>query len=244
MSRYIKDFTVEQPIDIVSMMVDDFVYHNQFRRTDWNGEMVYSSTDKYGTDRFFKWSYAGGVFHIEAWIKGLGGKEADLSGAYKAASRSEYAAEIEKLKNKIGYTTYEGFGGGHIGSDPIHDDEDHSDEANHQSWDADTVWQTAQTENPVTSNAFSETTESAADNREVGGRVKRNMNVVAFYLSIMALTSAIKVNALNPFLLIPSFFFIFATLICIKIGKAHPFTALFCIMATIVNVINLLQFLH
>lgn len=41
MGRYVKDVQLDKPIDVVSMVMDDFVYHNQFSRTDWNGEMVY-----------------------------------------------------------------------------------------------------------------------------------------------------------------------------------------------------------
>ena len=36
MGRYSKDIQLEQPIDVVSMVMEDFVYHNRFSRTDWN----------------------------------------------------------------------------------------------------------------------------------------------------------------------------------------------------------------
>ena len=42
MGRYIRDVELNQPIDVVSMVMEDFIYHNRFTRADWNGEMVFS----------------------------------------------------------------------------------------------------------------------------------------------------------------------------------------------------------
>lgn len=70
MSRYINDVRLDQPIDVVSVLLEDFIYHNRFSRTDWNGEMVYRLKDSHGVERYMKWFYADGVFHVEAWLKG------------------------------------------------------------------------------------------------------------------------------------------------------------------------------
>ena len=35
MSRYIKEVELNQPIDVVSMVMEDFIYHNRFTRADW-----------------------------------------------------------------------------------------------------------------------------------------------------------------------------------------------------------------
>ena len=71
MSRYINDVRLDQPIDVVSVLLEDFIYHNRFSRTDWNGEMVYRLKDSHGVERYMKWFYADGVFHVEAWLNRL-----------------------------------------------------------------------------------------------------------------------------------------------------------------------------
>lgn len=45
MARYIEDKEINQPLDVVSMVVEDYIYHNRFTRTDWQGEPVYRCTD-------------------------------------------------------------------------------------------------------------------------------------------------------------------------------------------------------
>ena len=64
MGRYIKDIRLEQPIDVVSMVMDDFIYHNHFSRTDWNGEMVFFLKDRHNKERYLKWVYVDGQFHV------------------------------------------------------------------------------------------------------------------------------------------------------------------------------------
>ncbi len=118
MSRYVKNFKMDQPIDVVSIVMEDFIYHNKFHRTDWNSEMVYNMTDSNNTDIYFKWSYAGGLFHMEAWIRGLGGREMDLNGGYKGASRAAFKQKLEilecNLKSHCGHIE-----AGGIGFDPV-----------------------------------------------------------------------------------------------------------------------------
>lgn len=127
MSRYIRSFQLDQPIDVVSIVVEDFVYHNRLRRADWNGEMVYSGALSTGTDIYFKWAYAGGVFRMEAWIRGLGGKEAGLEGGLKKADKREYKEKLDnlelELRNHCGHVS-----SGAIGFDPTnHEYDEHED---------------------------------------------------------------------------------------------------------------------
>lgn len=142
MGRYIKDIQLEQPIDVVSMVMDDFIYHNHFTRTDWNGEMVFYLKDRHKKERYLKWVYVDGKFHVEAWLKNSLGGETDLDGVGGGASRKEFRASIDGLIETLKKTAAGSVAGGHIGSDPLHHDDGHAD--NHDRWKADTQWQQGQ----------------------------------------------------------------------------------------------------
>lgn len=139
MSRYIKDIQLDQPIDTVSVVMEDFAYHNQFRRADWNGEMVYMTKDRHGRERYLKWSYVSGRFHVEAWLKSRFGGEMDLDGVGGGASREEYRKCMDDLVKTLLLQDSSRIAAGHMGSDPIHHDDGHGD--NHGAWRADTKWQ-------------------------------------------------------------------------------------------------------
>lgn len=142
MGRYIKDIQLEQPIDVVSMVMDDFIYHNHFTRTDWNGEMVFYLKDSHKKERYMKWVYVDGKFHVEAWLKTSLGGEMDLDGVGGGASRKEFRAGIDGLIETLKKTAAGSIAGGHIGSDPLHHGDGHAD--NHDRWKADTQWQQGQ----------------------------------------------------------------------------------------------------
>lgn len=139
MGRYIKDIRLEQPIDVVSMVMDDFIYHNHFTRTDWNGEMVFYLKDSHKKERYLKWVYVDGQFHVEAWLKNAMGGETDLDGVGGGASRKEFRASIDRLIETLKKTSAGSLAGGHIGSDPLHHDSGYVD--NHDAWKQDTRWQ-------------------------------------------------------------------------------------------------------
>ena len=117
MGRYIQDANINQPLDVVSMTMEDYIYHNRYIRTDWNGEPVYQCIDASGKDRYLKWSYVNGTLHVEAWMKGAFGEEADLNGIGK--EKKEYKDSIENLIAKL--RTHSGAmqDAGYIGHDPI-----------------------------------------------------------------------------------------------------------------------------
>ena len=95
MARYIQDVPLNQPLDVVSEIMENYIYRNRYFRTDWQGEPVYLSTDSAeGGERYFKWSYTNGTMHIEAWMKGSFGKESDLSGGGK---KQAYKESLERL---------------------------------------------------------------------------------------------------------------------------------------------------
>ena len=139
MGRYIREVRLEQPIDVVSTVMDDYVYHEHFSRTDWKDEMAFYVEDSYKKERYMKWSYADGLFHLEAWLKNSLGGETDLDGVGGGASRKEFRASIDRLIETLQRASGETIAGGHIGSDPLHHDSGHAD--NHDVWKADTAWQ-------------------------------------------------------------------------------------------------------
>lgn len=95
MARYMQDVPLNQPIDVVSGIMENFIYRNRYFRTDWNGEPVYLSTDSAeGGHRYLKWSYVNGVVHIEAWMKGTFGGEDDLNGGGR---KKAYKDILERL---------------------------------------------------------------------------------------------------------------------------------------------------
>lgn len=95
MARYIREETLNQPLDVVSEIMENYIYRNRYFRTDWQGEPVYLSAEgREDGERYFKWYYTNGVIHIEAWLKGRFGKETDLNGGGK---KQEYRENIEQL---------------------------------------------------------------------------------------------------------------------------------------------------
>lgn len=137
MGRYIRDIRLEQPIDVVSMVMDDFIYHNRFSRTDWNGEMVFFLKDRHGKNRYMKWYYVDGQFHVEAWLKNSFGGETDLKGV--GAAKREFRTDLDRLIDTLKKTAAGSLAAGHIGSDPLHHNSGHTD--NHDRWKQDTRWQ-------------------------------------------------------------------------------------------------------
>ena len=121
MARYIQDAGIDQPYDVVSMTMEDYIYHNHFTRTDWQGEPVYGSKAADGKERFLKWSYSCGILHIEAWLKNAFGNETDLDGAGK--SKAEYKRSLEKLVQDLRNHSGEMFESGYIGHDPMQHEE-------------------------------------------------------------------------------------------------------------------------
>lgn len=115
MSRYIEDAELNQPIDVVSMLMEDYTYHHRFMRTDWNGEPVFCCRDAHGKERYLVWSYASGILHLEAWVKGAFGNEANLSGR----SGKEYRKSLEELLKKLREHSGDTSNVGYIGEDPF-----------------------------------------------------------------------------------------------------------------------------
>ena len=98
MARYVKDITLNKPDDFVAFIVNDYLQKNKFVMSDWNGESAYRAGDGVVEGyKYLKWSYAGGVFHLEAWLKGTAGGEWDLDGFVGIAMKKPYKSSLEQL---------------------------------------------------------------------------------------------------------------------------------------------------
>lgn len=120
MGRYIQDVGIDKPFDVVSLTMEDYLYHHHFIRTDWEGEPVYCSKIS-SKERYLSWTYSCGILHIEAWIKNAFGNEADLDGAGK--EKAEYKKSLTELIEKLRSHSGDPIKTGYIGHDPLHHQE-------------------------------------------------------------------------------------------------------------------------
>lgn len=98
MARYVQDLMLNKPDDFVSFIMNDYLQKNQFSMSDWHGEPAYRAGDAMMEGfKYLKWSYAGGVFHLEAWMKGTVGGEWDLDGFVGTLSKKPYKNSLEDL---------------------------------------------------------------------------------------------------------------------------------------------------
>lgn len=98
MARYIKDVTLNKPDDFVQFIMNDFLQKNSFILSDWKGEPAYRAGDAmFEGYKYLKWSYANGVFHLEAWLRGSFGGEWDLDGFVGVAMKKPYKSNLEQL---------------------------------------------------------------------------------------------------------------------------------------------------
>lgn len=118
MGTYKKEIKLGQPIDVVSMVMEDYLFHNRFRRSDWEGEMVFAAGDGEHGTKYLKWNYVGGVLYLEAWVKGPGDRAMGLSGFMYSGVRSSFQASLLKLEREI-KTHCTHVQAGHIGTDPL-----------------------------------------------------------------------------------------------------------------------------
>lgn len=98
MARYVKELTLNKPDDFVAFIVNDYLQKNRFVMSDWKGEPAYRAGDGLVEGyKYLKWSYTGGIFHLEAWLKGTAGGEWDLDGVVGIAMKKPYKSSLEQL---------------------------------------------------------------------------------------------------------------------------------------------------
>lgn len=98
MARYVQDVVLNKPNDFVFFMMNDWLQKNSFKASTWKGESVYRRGDGFFEGfRYLKYSYANGVIHLEAWMKGPFGGEQGLTGAWGWAVKAGYKNSITQL---------------------------------------------------------------------------------------------------------------------------------------------------
>lgn len=98
MARFTRDLVLNKPDDFVQFIMNDFLQKNQFEMSDWKGEAVFRAGDAMVEGfKYLKWTYNGGVFHLEAWLKGMGGGEMDLDGFVGTLQKKPYKDSLEQL---------------------------------------------------------------------------------------------------------------------------------------------------
>ena len=98
MARFTRDLVLNKPDDFVQFIMNDFLQKNQFEMSDWKGEAVFRAGDAMVEGfKYLKWTYNGGVFHLEAWLKGMGGGEMDLDGFVGTLQKKPYRESLEQL---------------------------------------------------------------------------------------------------------------------------------------------------
>ena len=98
MARFTRDLVLNKPDDFVQFIMNDFLQKNQFEMSDWKGEAAYRAGDAMVEGfKYLKWSYIGGVFHLEAWLKSVGGGEMDLDGFVGTLQKKPYRDSLEQL---------------------------------------------------------------------------------------------------------------------------------------------------
>ncbi len=98
MARYVRDLVLNKPDDFVQFMMNDFLRKNSFVMSDWKGEPAYRTGDAMMEGyKYLKWNYSGGIFHLEAWMKGTFGGEWNLDGFVGTLQKKPYKASLEQL---------------------------------------------------------------------------------------------------------------------------------------------------
>ena len=98
MARYVSDLVLNKPDDFVRFIMNDFLQKNGFVLSDWKGEPAYRTGDAVMEGyKYLKWNYAGGIFHLEAWMKGTFGGEWNLDGFVGTLQKKPYKESLEQL---------------------------------------------------------------------------------------------------------------------------------------------------
>ena len=97
MARYTKDLTLNLPEETVQYVVNDYLQKSQFTAADWQGKPCFRTGSTMMGYKWLKWSYGGGVFHLEAWLESNTGKEIGLDGVMGAVTKMPYKASVNQL---------------------------------------------------------------------------------------------------------------------------------------------------
>ena len=101
MARYTKDLTLNLPEETVQYVVNDYLQKNEFATAEWQGETCLRAGGTMMGYRYLKWSYGGGVLHLEAWLESNTGKELGLDGVVGAAWKMPYKSSVDQLLSTL-----------------------------------------------------------------------------------------------------------------------------------------------
>lgn len=98
MARFVQDITLNKPEEFVTLLMNDYLQKNSYVTSDWKGEPAYRTGDAVIEGyKYLKWSYANGVLHLEAWLKGTFGGEAGFTGFAAMVPKKHYKQSIDQL---------------------------------------------------------------------------------------------------------------------------------------------------
>lgn len=99
MARFTEDLVLNKPEEFVQFMMNDYLQKNQFTMSKWKKtEDAYRAGDAMMEGyKYLKWSYANGILHIEAWLRGTFGGEWGLTGFVGCAMKQPYKKSLEQL---------------------------------------------------------------------------------------------------------------------------------------------------
>ncbi len=97
MARYVKDVNLHQPTEFVNFMMEDFLRKGGYAPAEWKTEACLGCGDSMEGYKYLKWSYINGIFHLEAWMKGMFGGEMGLTGFVSALPKKIYKDNLEAL---------------------------------------------------------------------------------------------------------------------------------------------------
>lgn len=96
MSRFVADYTISKPDDMIKFIAEDFLKKEGFSQTVYKGENVWKKgIGAVTAPQFIKLQYGQGHVHLEAWIKSFG--EHGLTGFYGAIPKSELNSRVQNL---------------------------------------------------------------------------------------------------------------------------------------------------
>lgn len=78
--------------------MNDYLGKNGFSMSEWKNQPAYRAGDAMLEGyKFLTWSYADGVLHVEAWLKGTFGREMGLTGFVGCLQKKPFKKSLENL---------------------------------------------------------------------------------------------------------------------------------------------------
>ena len=96
MARWTRDEVLNQPVDFVQFMMEDYLTKNGFKKKTHKGEDVWQGGDGFLVmARFLRYTYENGTFHLEAWVGKY--RENPIKGFVGALPKKMFKESLEEL---------------------------------------------------------------------------------------------------------------------------------------------------